>query len=665
MLRQTVLALARGSIVLLVLATGARAGPGQADLDQTDDRTIDEEMIVFGERRPSMDVLAGASVSRIETDARLIENAQIEDLLAEMPGVQIRRFGGVGERFEISIRGSRPEQVPVYLDGVRFDSGLTGTSDLSTLCLDVLEEIQVTRGAGAARAGTGAIGGVVNLVSRRAKTEPETRLRLSAGNFGSVEGSLRHARRLENWDVSASYCGFRTEGDFRFQSARQFIGGIPTGSATTETRINNQAVRHTGLTQIGRTVGEGSLRVSQLLGYLDRGDPGLAEDQRPDSNEKDLSSLTSIAFEYPISPLPEGRFEAVFASRFERNTFKDAPYTLASEPINARTEVQGSTLTTNTGFALEGLAGHHAFAFLAEGRFDERESNEANSKSRAGVALRIELESTWLQERLSISPSLRMERYGGLDVEWIPSLLLRIEPLDWIELRGALARSYRVPSFQELYLPNKGFERGNPDLRPEEAWSVEAGVTLRSPFESPWLDAEIEATWFAGAIENAIAFQLISSKVSAPVNTGRSDTNGYELTLRWSPHPWFRSIATRTVTNAEYDETGAQVTGIAPSQTDLRIELGPRDWLKIVGELHYTGRLPLSAGGASSLPSRTSYDASGSVDLTKLHLLHLGKLGRSLWLSLRGRNLANVAIRDSRSFPQPGRSFSVALESVF
>ena len=622
-------------------------------------------MLVIGDPRPSMDVLAGASVSRIETDARLIEGAQIDDLLAEMPGVQIRRFGGVGERFEISIRGSRPEQVPVFLDGVRLDTSLTGRSDLSTLCLDVLQEIQVTRGAGAARAGSGAIGGVVNLVTRGAKAKPETRLRVSGGSFGSVEGSIQHSRRLQNWDVSLSYCGFRTDGDFRFQRARQFVGGIPTGSAEVEERINNAAERHTGLARIGRRIGRGRLRVTQLFSYLDRGSPGLESDQRPEAEERNLSSLTSISFEHPVSRLPAGHYEAVLSHRYERNSFEDKALSLASDPIDTRTEVHNSAFRTTLGFAADAFSGHQEFTVLAEGRFDRRQSNEANVKSRAGIALRVEFESSWWNDRFALSPSLRMERFEGHDVEWIPAILARVEPLDWIELRAALARSYRVPSFQELFLPDKGFERGNEDLRPEEAWSVEVGATIRSPFESRWLAGEIEATWFAGEIENAIAFQLISSNVSAPVNTGRSDTRGYELSFRWTPHPWVRATATRTVTRAKLEDTGARVAGVAYSQTDGRIELGPRDRLKIVGEIHYTGRLPLSTDAAASLPSRISYDASASIDLTKFPVLNLVGFGESLWLSVRGRNLGNAAIRDSRSFPRPGRNFSIALESVF
>jgi outer membrane receptor protein involved in Fe transport len=258
-----------------------------------------------------------------------------------------------------------------------------------------------------------------------------------------------------------------------------------------------------------------------------------------------------------------------------------------------------------------------------------------------------------------------MERYEGLDVEWIPGLHVLLEPAHWIELRAAASRSYRIPSFQELYLPDRGFERGNPDLVPEEAWSLEIGTTLRSPFESQWLAGEVEATWFTGEIEDSIAYQMISTNVSSYRNTGRSDTRGYELTLRWLPHPWVRITAARTVTRAELETTGSQVAGIAVSQTDGRLEFGPRDRLKLVTEVHYTGRIPASQGGLAELPSRVSYDASVSIDLTKFPTLHLQRVGRSLWLSVRGRNLGNAALRDSQYFPRPGRNFAIALESVF
>ena len=624
-----------------------------------------EEVIVHGETQPSMDVLAGATATRIETDARLVEGQQLADVLADVPGVQVRRFGGVGERFEISIRGSRPEQVPVFLDGVRLDTSLTGSSDLSALCLDVLQEVQVVRGPGAARAGTGAIGGVVNLVSRRPTAVPETRLRLSGGNFESVEGSVRHARQIGAWGLSLAYCGFHTEGDFRFQQARRVIDGVPVGNAPTIERINNESDRHTAITHLERAIGDGELRLTQLVTHLERGVPGSEFDQRPNSEERDISSLTSVTFDTSLAALPGASLDFGLSHRYEGDDYRDPDAFIGGDPIDTETDVQNLTARSGARYERDLLAGHHRFSLLGEGRFDERSSNAANQKSRAGGAVRAELESTWWSERLSIAPSLRMENFQGFDLEWIPGLHLRARPTAMLELHAAAARSYRVPSFQELYMPNRGFERGNENLRPEDAESAEVGAKLYSPFDSPWLDFEVETTWFWSRIDDSIAYQLISTNVVAPVNTGRSKTRGYELALRYSPHPWLRLIASRTVTHAEIEDTGNPIAGIAASLTDVRIELGPADVLKFVGELHYTGRIPVSGGGAASLPSRTIYDASASVDLAQIEWLPVERVLKSLWLSVRGRNLANESVRDGRYFPRPGRNFAVAVEGVF
>ncbi len=367
----------------MVEATVARPSAAESsasELDTSDDSF--EEVIVTGVAPPSMDVLAGATATRIATDSRLAEGQQLADVLAEIPGVQIRRFGGVGERFEISIRGSRPEQVPVFLDGVRLDTSLTGASDLSALCLDVLEEVQVVRGPGASRAGTGAIGGVVNLVSRRLTDEPETRLRVSGGNFGTAEGSARHARRIGDWDASLGYCGFHTEGDFRFQQSRRVIDGVSVGSGDTALRINNQSDRHTALAQVGRTLGQGELRMTQLVTYLERGVPGSEFDQRARSHETDLSTLSSVAFGTPLAALKGASLDFLASHRFEQSDYHDPDAFIAGDSIDTETGVHN--LTARSGARLERalLAGEHAFSLLAEGRVDERESKEPNQKKR-------------------------------------------------------------------------------------------------------------------------------------------------------------------------------------------------------------------------------------------------------------------------------------------
>ena len=584
--------------------------------------SLPEEMLVVGDPNTAMDVLAGATTTRIDAGVRLLEGVGLDDLLAEVPGVQIRRFGGTGEPFEISIRGSSPQQVPVFLDGVRIESALTSRSDLSVLCLDVLDEIQVTRGPGAARSGSGAIGGVVNLVSRTPSAEPETRIRGAVGNFGTGEGSLRHTRRIGDWGVSLGYCGFHTEGDFKFQRARPSPGG---GNSPIEPRANNQADRHTGILRLDRDIGGTRLGLTQLVNHLDRGTPGADSNQRFFAEEQNLSLLTIARLDGELPQILRGHdasvgnFEALLAHRYERNDFADPEITPGQDLIDTETQVHSVTPRLSIRKSFDTKIARLETGLLAEGRFETRSSNEANRKSRAGMSIRAELTSHWLDDRLRISPSL----------------------------------------------PDKGFERGNENLKAEVAWNFEAGLIAKSPFESPWLDFEFEATWFGGEVDDSIVFQQISRNTFSYENTGRVETRGYEVSLRWRPHDWLRLTASRTVTEANSEENGSAVAGIARSQTDGRLEFGPREFWKLSSEVQYTGRLPVSPGDLVGLSSRVVWGGSASIDLAQLKPLPLPPNLQSLWLSLRARNLGNIAVRDTGFSPRPGRNFTLALEGAF
>ena len=98
-----------------------------------------EEIVVRGIRTGRFLSRPSAFSTRIETDAYQGERKALDDLLGEQVGVQLRRFGGPGEPSELSIRGSTAEQVAVQLDGIPINSVLTGSTDLSQLCIGLVE----------------------------------------------------------------------------------------------------------------------------------------------------------------------------------------------------------------------------------------------------------------------------------------------------------------------------------------------------------------------------------------------------------------------------------------------------------------------------------------------------------------------------------------------
>ena len=135
-------------------------------------------------------------LSDLVGDVSIIDRATIErsgatgvaDVLARLPGIEIARNGGVGNATSVFIRGAESRFTAVYIDGVRIDSQSTGGAPWEAIPLAQIDRIEVLRGPAAAVYGSDAIGGVIQLFTRRG----EGRLAPYAGiGFGSY--GLRRA----------------------------------------------------------------------------------------------------------------------------------------------------------------------------------------------------------------------------------------------------------------------------------------------------------------------------------------------------------------------------------------------------------------------------------------------------------------------------------------
>lgn len=142
----------------------------------------------------------------------------VADVLQNLPGVVITRSGGPGQPSRVSIRGSSANQVLVLLDGVPLNSALSGAADLSLLPVENVERITVLTGAQSARYGPRAMAGVIEVVTRRPRTEQSVVLRTGAlGEWGAaaaVAHQSRMAGRQGSWSLAMDHRA--TRGDFRF-----------------------------------------------------------------------------------------------------------------------------------------------------------------------------------------------------------------------------------------------------------------------------------------------------------------------------------------------------------------------------------------------------------------------------------------------------------------
>lgn len=660
----------RAGLTALALAAGLAFAPDA----RSDDPPPHEEIVVRGLRTGVLPHDPSSFASEVRPSDFEGERRSLEDLLSSSVGVQVRRFGGPGERAEASIRGSTSSQVVILLDGVRMNSEQSGAVDLSSFPVELIERIEIARGGGSVEYGSGAIGGSINIVTRSGTAAPTTRASFSGGSWNTFQGSLFHGRTWGPIEASLGYDGFATDGDYEFaRPERRFSDGT-TIASTSAVRLNNERQRHSLELGAGGAVSQaGRLRLRESLLYASGGEPGLdsaggpTAGQQPFAHGRDFRSVSQLQWN-GADPLPwEAELDGSLYYRFERTTFSDPLPGLLADPIDVRQDLWTLGLTGDDAWRRDlELAGRAVGSELRVGldaRWDALRPREDPDRDRASVAVSASEQLSLFDARLVASLALRVDWTEGFPVEWLPHFGLVVAPTPWLHFKGNVERAFRSPNFDELYFPDKGFIRGNPDLRPEESFDADVGFELLFD-EVGWLgEVSASSAFFYDAIDESIVWLLVSNSVVEPRNTGPATLFGTESSLAITPTAWLALSANHTWVHARRDASGDPLPGRPEQEVNARLELKARRWAKLVTELHYTDVIPVSTGGAAQIEPQLRVDASASVDLASLPPLAGRGWLETLWLVLRVDNVADVSLRDARFFPRPGRSVTLGFEA--
>ncbi|HZY04367.1 MAG TPA: TonB-dependent receptor plug domain-containing protein, partial [Anaeromyxobacteraceae bacterium] len=186
---------------------------------------------------------ATASATVVEADRFEGEAKGVAELVATAPGVAVREYGGLGQLATVSIRGSSADAVTVMLDGLTLNTAFGGGVDLSTIPRHWIDRIEVVRGAEGARYGAGAMGGVVNVVTRRAAAGAWS-AQAAYGSFTTFTLAGDAAAGAGDWSGLAAASFDSTEGDFPF-----LFDELPSaaGNPLTPAVRDNNAGRLAGL----------------------------------------------------------------------------------------------------------------------------------------------------------------------------------------------------------------------------------------------------------------------------------------------------------------------------------------------------------------------------------------------------------------------------------
>lgn len=532
----------------------------------------------------------------------------VADALATMPFVAAR--GTHGES-TLSMRGSRPEQVVVLIDGMPLNDPATGRADVSDLPLSALGGVSVTPGAAASQLGSGASGGVVALSSGEGTTAT-----LSGTSLGGVSGEGAWAPSLARGSVRIGAALARTENEFEFVNdagARD----------TVETRHNADERR-------ASVFGSAVLGRAQLVALYAARERGLAGpknvrayDDARESTDRRLARVR-VGGERWLASTGVRRLAVHYRDRSHSElasdafgTTVDADGVLALGPVSlraggAREVVWGSELASTT----------RPSAFASGG-----------VRSRIGVFVTDATVRLDVVEgaRGQLSPSVAIERPGAA------TPFVRV------------AQGFRVPAFYDLYVPTPlGYVATG--VEPERVvLDGEAGVRVSRRAMS------LSASAFARNMRDAIVWFPGNFNWS-PSNVERERVHGVEARAELStPRLAAELWAAYHITRLSVDDITIPTPYVAryAGGASARAALGRFGFSTL---LSATGRRPFAVAPASrtlELPGVLLADVSASWRMPS----HRG----SALVTAGALNILNTPHESVRRYPSPGRSWQFAL----
>jgi len=449
--------------------------------------------------QPIADLLADITVIGSDEIAR--SGAQsLTELLQRQPGTEITMNGGPGSVSGAYLRGANAGQTLVLIDGLRVGSSSVGATTLEAIPLDQIDHIEILRGPASSLYGADAIGGVVQVFTKRAAGDAwvpsasagygtyDTRnatvglrgalgpLAFSLTGGGTRSTGFNAIVNPANFSYNPDIDGYSTQNVgvnailpwasgqqvaveyFTNRLNNQYDGEIGFDDRTVTTLTawsvasrNKLAERWTSIL----TVGEGSDDSVSETGF---GNFPFKTTQRQFTWQNDIG-------------LPLGELSVVLERREEHVATDDA-FAVTQRNTNSATGV----------YQLR----HDAFALQANLRYDD--SSQYGSKTTGGIAVGYRLSPQW-------------------------------------RVTAGYSTGFRAPSFNDLYFP--GFS--NPNLVPETAYNTEAAAYWTSSYDE--LRWEARAIGYYNRVDDLIVFQCDASFNCLPQNVDRALLEGVTLGL--------------------------------------------------------------------------------------------------------------------------------------
>jgi vitamin B12 transporter len=539
----------------------------------------------------------------------------VTEALRLSQGLVILESGGPGSTATARIRGANADQTLVLIDGAIMNSGTLGSYNFANLMVSDIEKIEILRGAQGMLWGADAIGGVINITTKKGKGTPQAGAFFEYGSFASIREGGNFSGKKGPIDLSASL--------WRWDIAKFSAVNYRRGALERDAYRNWQANMHLGVT-LPR---EG--RLDFTYRWIN-GDTLLDNGTTFNDGPFDVfaSKATNNQYIYTGSyyqPLTAWWNQKLTLSRAQESSVTEvgtdqrSVVTGVTTPVTGLTDSEIDTLNNRIEWqhnfqVVKPLALNVGYQF--------REQQGENISSSGFPNKIISNNAGFAQAQLSLLD--RIFATGGFRHD---SFNVFGEATTWrvtggyllketgTKLRSAYGTGFRAPSINQLFFPNFG----NPDLQPEESQSWDIAVEQHLFHQQLFLSAG----YFWNGFDNLIlavfdpgACSDLSEFAFCAQNIGSANAKGVEANFKLtlpSTHPFLKLFALQgqyTYTLTKDLETGTRLPRWPVHMASALLSYQPIDAVVSTVSFRYVGERFNTTGDREPMPQFTVWDFS-------------------------------------------------------
>ena len=596
------------------------------------------EVIVTATKTEQYQAEVGSSSTVITAqDIEKTGKRTVLEVLRNVPGVSVVQSGAFGGTSSVYIRGAKQGHTLVLIDGIEVNDPMQmygGFFDFAHLTTNNIERIEIVRGPQSTLYGSDAIGGVINIITKKGEGKPKWQASFEGGSHNTFKETLGFSGSQGKLNCSLSLLRLDSDGVSKAADGAEDDG---YENITFSNRLGYEIFENAEL--------DFALRFTDAK--YDSDDAAYQDDPNRTGWWKNI--VGKVAFVQAINSIWEHKLSFSYAQT--RRKYKDEPDSV--DPAdNAhkwfKSDVKKfewqhnicpldwTTLTCGFEYAQErGFGDGRA----SSDRFDRKTIDNQ------GYYLQNQFK---FRENLFIIPGLRIDDHQlfGTEVTYKVSTAYII-PQTKTRLKGNWGTGFKAPSLLQLYS-----SYGSTDLNPDESKSYDLGFG-----QSFWNNKiSFDLTYFHNDFKNMVDFDTDSASPTyyKYINIGKAETKGSEVELTFKPIEALTFGANYTYTKTEDKDTGKKLTKRPENQVGLNLNWAFLEKGNLNLTAGYIGHRWDNSANTRKIKPYTKVDLCASFDLTETFQI-FGRI----------ENLFDKKFQQIRGYANPGISFYAGTKATF